>query len=84
MKRHPPLCSRYFRAPTERLGAKASQFLIRESCCLPFLGELGVVCEQVTTAIKTRGSTSAKSHGITDWIFDCFSFRSDSEKEGFE
>jgi hypothetical protein len=38
----------------------------------PVPGELGVVCEQVTTAIKTRGSTSAKSHGITNWIVRFF------------
>jgi hypothetical protein len=80
----PPLCRRYFKGLSVAVGGKPSQVLIRKSVCLPFLGEWGR-CAKVTTEIKTRGSTSARSHGFTDWIvwlFVCVSFRSDSDKEG--
>ena len=46
--------------------------VLQESECVPVLGGMGAVCEQVTTAIKTRGSTSAKSHGITNLIVRLF------------
>lgn len=80
----PPLCLRYFRAPTERLGGKPSQVLIRKSVCLPFLGEWGR-CANRSRPRSKRGDRLRPGHMDSRiGLFDCFSFRSDSEKEGFE